>query len=352
MGIRKQIIDASSTGSGANANRASAAAEKRMGVVEGAVAGSIEDILMRPEVLGLLPLELGARVKVRDKAAMFEAMLLLQKMKSAPPTPANQMFSVPPDLREAGFQMGKNGGRVPTASAGEMIVAPPRGILRNPGSEAGFQMGGGIPGQDFGRYSTDLTVQNRGLVPSPGGGDAMDIIVRTPQGGRRDGRNPLVPAGAGIGTFIGAKLLYDQFNRNGDVMPSSEERLPQTSEGDSLPATPPSGANEYTEAADRLLDKRFGGRRMAPPRPESELWATSGERSMDYELRPGTPQANTRDALLDAGVEPGRAEGIARGIVSMTQMEHDAVIGNTDARRQRLQDGIQQRRNQRMGSYR
>lgn len=349
MGIRKQIVDAASTGTGANANRASAAAEKRMGVVEGAVAGSIEDILMRPEVLGLLPLELGARVKVRDKAAMFEAMLLLQKMKSAPPTPANQMLSVPPDLREAGFQMGRNGGRVPTESAGELIRRGPTDILRNPGAEAGFQMGGDIPPQSFGRYSTALSVQNRGLVPSPGGVD--DIFIRTPQNGRRPGRNPLVPAGAGIGTVVGAKLLYDALNKNGDVMPSPEERLPQTSERDSLPATPPSGANEYTAAADRLLDKRLGGRQMAPPRPESELWATSGERSMDYELRPGTPQANTRDALLDAGIEPSRAEGIARGIISMTQMEHDAVTGNAGARRQRLQDGIQQRRNQRMGSY-
>jgi hypothetical protein len=341
MGIRKQIVDAASTGSGANANRASAAAEKRMGVVEGAVAGSIEDILMRPEVLGLLPLELGARVKVRDKAAMFEAMLLLQKMKSAPPTPANQMLSVPPDLREAGFQMGRNGGRVPTSSAGEMIVAPPRDILRNPGSEAGFQMGGDIPPQSF--DPTGLS------VPGP-----RDISVRQSPRRRSRGVNPLLVAG-GAAALAAGKYGYDWATSPGDLTDQAgEEKVPATSDQTQYDRVPQQ--QDMSRLAADLLDKHFAGQPLQQParkpaRPESQLWASQGERSMEYELRPGTPQANTRDALLDAGVEPNRAEGIARGVVSMTQMERDAVLRNSSPRRQRAADEIQQRRDSRMGSY-
>lgn len=84
---------------------------------------------------------------------------------------------------------------------------------------------------------------------------------------------------------------------------------------------------------------------MLPPREESALWNTQGERSMQYQLRPGTPQANTRDTLVAAGVEPIRAEKIARGLAAMTTAERDAVVGNAGNRMQQERDAITARRN-------
>lgn len=356
MSTRDNIVRGAKAGSGANRKRATEAASRRFDTVEG-LAPELSDILLRPEVLGLMPDSLASKVKLGDQSAMFEATQYLLKMRDVPQTPANRMLSRLPDLREAGFQMGPRGGRVPVDSAGELIVAPSRQVLRHPGSEAGFQMGGSIPPQTF--EPTALS------VPEPG---AIDVR-QTPR--RTGGINPLLPGG---GLFLAgaAKGVYDALRDQQGVVAAPEERVPQTSEGDQLPPTPPASPpapkenagppamqkpSELSAMAASMLRERFGKHTenkppaRKPPRPESELWQTQGERSMEYELRPGGPQANTRDALIDAGVEPGRAEGIARGTVAMNPMERQAVIDNSGPRRQRAADQIRQRRDARMGGY-
>lgn len=131
-------------------------------------------------------------------------------------------------------------------------------------------------------------------------------------------------------------------SRNGTLVGSGPYRsfIPPQSAGVSIyPEENVSGA----PADDILAQPDEMG--MYPPRDESELWNTQGERSMQYQLRPGTPQANTRDTLVAAGVEPTRAEKIARGLISMTTAERDAVVGNAGNRRQQERDQITARRN-------
>lgn len=73
------------------------------------------------------------------------------------------------------------------------------------------------------------------------------------------------------------------------------------------------------------------------------------ETNSAYALKPA--QQRTLDALLDAGIEPSRAEAIARGQRSLTQAEERAIIANGPARRQRDMDMMEQRRRARMGAY-
>lgn len=73
------------------------------------------------------------------------------------------------------------------------------------------------------------------------------------------------------------------------------------------------------------------------------------ETNSGYALKPA--QQRTLEAMLDAGLDPVRAEQIVRGQRSLTQQEQRAIIANGPARMQRQQDEITTRRNARMGAY-
>lgn len=73
------------------------------------------------------------------------------------------------------------------------------------------------------------------------------------------------------------------------------------------------------------------------------------ETNSGYALKPA--QQRTLEAMLDAGLDPVRAEQIVRGQRSLTQQEQRAIIANGPARMQRQQDEITNRRNARMGAY-
>jgi len=343
------VTGAEAAGSGAaNRTRSVNAARSRVNQM-GDVLGITSDILKNEEVMKTLPEDLQARLRLGEPAAMLEATMHVMRRGGIPKNiPRDRALSKFPG-GEAGFQMGKDGGRVPVASAGELIPAGQRGLVRNPGAEAGFQMGGDLPPQNF-----DPT----GLVPRSGG----PLSIRTQPRRRGRGLNPLGMAAGAAATLAAGKYIYDTVARDSD--PSSVDVEPEArDEGASQEDSLPDVEQQMTElqaTAARLLDGlqrspqaqpegQYGGRR--PPRPNAELWATQGERSMDYALDPNSPQGRTLSVLLDAGISPERAEGIARGIVSMTQMEHDAVIGNGAARKQRMQDGIDARRRERMGAY-
>jgi len=329
------IMKGADAATGANRARATGNAARRAEDMGNAMFDAAAPILMQPDVLAALPSDLAARIKLGDPAAVLEGMSYVARSGKIP-------RSIPSDRQlarnnfpgpESGFQMGMYGGRVPTDSAGELIPAGSREVLRYPGAEEGFQMGGGVPPQQFDPMGLS--------VPPPG-----SIAVRqTPRGGRQGSSWPLV--GGAIGAAAGGKLLYDALQGD-EVQVQPEEATPETSENDSLPPVDQQMQEVQAQAA-AVVDQMMGRTqsRRKPPRPEGELFATQGERSMEYELRPGTPQARTRDVLLDAGVEPERAEGIARGIVSMTEMERRAVIENGPARAQRASSEMQDRRRMR-----
>ena len=344
------IFRGADASTGANRARATENAARRYDAVADAGFDDLTPVLLQPEVLASLPRDLAAKIELGDRDAVMEGVLRVLSSGRVPQ-------SIPADMQiarnnfpdgNAGFQMGRHGGRVPTDSAGELIVSENRSLVRNPGAEAGFRLQGDLPPQDF--DPTEISVV-----------DARPIAVRE-MDRRRPGFNPLGTAlGAGA-TLAAGKVIYDAASRGNDspgvdVIPESRDDGASQEEG--LPELDQQ-MTELQSTATRILDglrkgprspqsDPYGGR--LPPRKESELWATQGERSMDYALDPNSPQGRTLATLLDAGIEPERAEGIARGVVSMTQMERDAVINKGAARKQRTQDGIDARRRSRMGAY-
>jgi len=323
---------------GANKARAQAGAASRASAVGDAMFDAAAPVLLRPEILDSLPADLASRIRLGDPQAVLEGIMHVGRSGKIPqnlPKDTQLARNNFPDA-DAGFQRGAYGGRVPTDSAGELIPAGSRLLARNPGAEAGFQMGGSIPPQDF--PSSALTVQRGGAISVP-----------PRQASGKGGGIPIGPlVGGGIAAGAVGKSIYDAFRT------ASEEAVPETSEAGTLPDVQ-QPVSEIQSLASKILDEMQGASAKPtsrkPPRPESQLWSTQGERSMEYELRPGSPQARTRDVLLDAGIEPERAEGIARGIVSMTEMERRAVIENGPARMQRSEDEIRNRRNARMRGY-
>lgn len=346
LGQLENVIAGADASSGANRGRAVDGARRRATEMGNVMFDAAAPVLMQPDVLASLPKDLAARIKLGDPDAIMEGIMYVGRSGRVPQ-------NIPRDTQiarnnfpgaEAGFQMGANGGRVPVDSAGELVVAGNRSLSRNPGAEPGFSWDGNAGPQVF--DSTSLSVPRRGEIS----------VRQAPRGGNGGGSKwPWIGAGAGVAA--GGKVLYDSLSSGeGDVQVKPEESVPDTSEEGTLPAVDQQMTDLQAQAR-AIVDRMVGNQppatapRRKPPRPESELWQTQGERSMEYELRPGTPQANTRDVLLDAGIEPGRAEGIARGIISMTEQERRAVVGNGAARSRRTQDQIDERRAARMGNY-
>ena len=337
----RNLLRGADAADGANAARAAQNAKRRAKNVGEAMFDDVSPVLMNPEVLATLPADLAARVKLGEPSAILEGVSYLMRSKGIPRNiPADaQLSRMPYPGAEAGFQRGEYGGRVPTDSAGEMIVRPETGMTGNPGAEAGFRVDG-VPDQVF--DPTGLVPLNRGMVPYV---DAIDVQMR-PR--RRDGSS--LPWLIGGGTAVAAGLGNYLTRDGSDVAVAPEENVPEMMD-EGLPPAPSYSQQDVDAAVSAIMSDYERQMGMEPARPEGELWGSQGERSMEYALGPDTPQARTRDALLDAGIEPRRAEAIARGQMSMTQMERDAVIGNSGARRQRMSDQIQSRRNARMGSY-
>lgn len=345
----RNILRGADASAGANAARAAQGATRRADVMGDVLLDNVGDILMRPEVLAELPADLASRVRLGDNAAMLEAMMQIMGRGNVPRNiPAGRMLTPPPGA-EAGFVRGNAGGRVPVQSAGELIPAGPRDVLRYPGAEAGFQMGGSVPPQVF-----DAT----GMIPSPGRPSGLIPTGSPSMPRRQDGFNPLIPFGAGAAAGLGvagaAKYLTDDAAEPSidvfldDVDNSAPEAAPGKAASPSVEVVPeesvPARPDENLPpvAAKKVSDPEASAvlRRMMPK--------TSGP---SFKFGPNDPQARTYRALLDAGIEPQRALDIAQMRASMTQMEHDAVISNSGPRRQRERDAIQRRRDARMGAY-
>ena len=121
------VTGAEAAGSGAaNRTRSVNAASSRVNQM-GEVLGITSDILKNEEVMKTLPKDLQARLQLGEPAAMLEATMYVMQGGGIPKyIPRDRALSKFPG-GEAGFQMGKDGGRVPVASAGELIPAGQRG---------------------------------------------------------------------------------------------------------------------------------------------------------------------------------------------------------------------------------
>lgn len=325
--------DASSAGA-ANANRASAGAARRAGVVGNAMLEAVVPVLMQDDVFNSLPRHIQDGLRSGDPQAAIEGAMYIGRSGKIPQDiPRDQALQpFPGPGGEAGFQMGANGGRVRTDSAGELIQDGPRGLVRNPGAEAGFQMGGGVPPQNF--DPTELS------VPGPN-----SISIRTPQRQSPRGVNPLMAGGAmaaaGLGGYAaGSAAGGPMVNYIADWLGDPVDVVPE-SRTDGAPDVQIQRKRNYPAGDTQHLSKR--------PRPASSPQSQPAEPQFEYGET--DPMRTTYNTLLDAGVDPSRAEGIARGQLSMTQMEYDAVIRNSGPRRQRMQDQIDRRRDARMGGY-
>ena len=330
--------DASNAGA-ANANRASAGAARRAGVVGNAMLEAVMPVLMQDEVFNSLPRHIQDGLRSGDPQAAIEGAMYIGRSGRIPQNiPRDQALQpFPGPGGEAGFQMGANGGRVRTDSAGELIQDGPRGLVRNPGAEAGFQMGGGVPPQNF--DPTGLSVPGPGsIVARPQGSG-----VRFQQRNSPRGVNPLMAGGAmasaGLGGYAAGNAaggpmvnyIADFLGDPVDVVPESRTDGAPDVQIQRKRVSPATNTMHSARAA-RVAAGRQGG----PPSVGNG---------------PGDPLTRTYNTLLDAGIEPARAAAIAQNKASMTQMEYDAVIGNGDARRQRMQDQIEIRRAGRMGGY-
>ena len=319
------VTGADAAGSGAaNRTRSVNAASSRVNQM-GEVLGITSDILKNEDVMKTLPEDLQARLQLGEPAAMLEATMHVLQSGGIPKyIPRDRALSKFPG-GEAGFQMGKDGGRVPVASAGELIPAGQRGLVRNPGGEAGFQMGGDIPPQNF-----DQT----GLVPMSGG--PLSIRMQPKRQGR--GINPLMVGAGAAAAAAGGKTIYDYMRDGLDVDVAPEESVPEDTSGTELgqseePTVTPSQRSDLDTAVAEIMAMR----RSQKPFPYAET--------------PLDPQYRTLMTLIVAGIDPTRADLISKGKLSMTEMEHRAVIENGPARNQRMQDEIQGRRNERMKGY-
>jgi hypothetical protein len=323
------ITGAEAAGSGAaNRARSVGAAARRVDQM-GEALGVASDIIKNPEVMASLPEELRARVQLGEPAAMLEATMRVMRGGGIPQNiPRDRSLSKFPG-GDSGFQMGAHGGRVPVASAGELIPAGQRELMRNPGGEAGFQMGGDIPPQNF-----DPT----GLVPQSGGPLVPYVDVRTRPRRQDRGINPLMIGAGAAAAGVGGKMIYDYMRDGSDVDVAPEESVPEDTSGTELgqieePAAMPAQRSDLDAAVAEIM----AARRAQKPFPYAET--------------PMDPQYRTLMTLIDAGIEPTRADLISKGKLSMTEMEQRAVIENGPARNQRMQDEIQGRRNERMRGY-
>ena len=157
-------------------------------------------------------------------------------------------------------------------------------------------------------------------------------------GRKARGVNPLLVAGGAAAAGVGGKMLYDYMNSGEEVDVSPEESIPEDTSGTELgqreePAATPSQRSDLDTAVAEIMAMR----RSQKPFPYAET--------------PLDPQYRTLMTLIDAGIDPTRADLISKGKLSMTEMEHRAVIENGPARNQRMQDEIQGRRNERMKGY-
>lgn len=322
----------------ANANRASANAARRADAVGDAMLEAVYPVLMDSGVFESLPdhIKIGLRSSDPQEVtnAAIEGTMYIGRSgripQNIPRDRALQPFPGPGG--EAGFQMGANGGRVRTDSAGELIQSGQRGLVRNPGAEAGFQMGGGVPPQNF--DPTGLS------VPGP-----SSITIRTPPRQSPRGVNPLMAGGAiaaaGFGGYAAGNAAGGPMvNYITDWMGDPVDVVPE-SRTEGAPDVQIQRKRNYPAGDTQHLSKKT--------RPASSQAVQAADPQFEYGET--DPMRTTYNTLLDAGVDPRRAEGIARGQLSMTQMEYDAVIRNTGPRQQRMQDQIDRRRDARMGGY-
>ena len=284
------VTGADAAGSGAaNRTRSVNAASSRVNQM-GEVLGITSDILKNEEVMKTLPEDLQARLQLGEPAAMLEAtMHVLQS------------------------------GGIPK------YIPRDRALSKFPGGEAGFQMWGDLPPQNF-----DPT----GLVPMSGG--PLSIRMQPKRQGR--GINPLMVGAGAAAAAAGGKTIYDYMRDGLDVDVAPEESVPEDTSGTELgqseePTVTPSQRSDLDTAIAEIMATR----RAQKPFPYAET--------------PLDPQYRTLMTLIDAGIEPTRADLISKGKLSMTEMEHRAVIENGPARNQRMQDEIQGRRNERMKGY-
>jgi len=340
MGRFNKILDnvrkGAEASTGANKARATSNASRRASEMGDAMFDAAAPILMQPEVLASLPKDLAARISLGDPEAVMEGIRYVGRSGKIPQNiprdtqVARNSFPGP----EAGFQRGGYGGRVPTDSAGEMVPAGGRAMTRNPGAEAGFTVDG-IGPQQF--DPTGLTVQDRA------------IQIRTPQRQTPRGTNPLATglaaAAAGAGGYYAGQqiggpavdVFADMLGDPVDVVPEARDEGAPKVRAATRRQEPAIGFMSASSAVDQALSA--GGQQ-----------ASAGN-APQFKYGDSDPMKTTYYSLLDAGIDPARAEGIARGRMSMTQIERDAVIRNSEPRRQRQRDEIEKRRNERMGGY-
>ena len=284
------VTGADAAGSGAaNRTRSVNAASSRVNQM-GEVLGITSDILKNEEVMKTLPEDLQARLQLGEPAAMLEATMYVMRSGGIP-----------------------------------KYIPRDRALSKFPGGEAGFQMWGDLPPQNF-----DPT----GLVPMSGG--PLSIRMQPKRQGR--GINPLMVGAGAAAAAAGGKTIYDYMRDGLDVDVAPEESVPEDTSGTELgqseePTVTPSQRSDLDTAIAEIMATR----RAQKPFPYAET--------------PLDPQYRTLMTLIDAGIDPTRADLISKGKLSMTEMEHRAVIENGPARNQRMQDEIQGRRNERMKGY-
>jgi hypothetical protein len=330
------IIAGADTASGANRARALGGASRRATEMGDVLFDVAAPVLMQPDVLASLPADLAARIKLGDADAVMEGYLEVMSSGRVPqniPRDTQIARNNFPDA-SAGFQVGAYGGGVPYDSAGDLVVAGSRSLSRNPGAEAGFTVDG-IGPQQF--DPTGLAVQNRA------------IQIRTPQRQAPRGTNPLATglaaAAAGAGGYYAGQqiggpavdVFADMLGDPVDVVPEARDEGAPKVRAATRKQKPAIGFMSASSAVDQALSA--GGQQA------------SASNTPQFEYGDSDPMRTTYYSLLDAGIDPARAEGIARGRMSMTQIERDAVIRNSEPRRQRQRDEIERRRNERMGGY-
>lgn len=201
----------------------------------------------------------------------------------------------------------------------------------------------------------------RGVIPHPGMGGPRDLILRQP-----DQRSLSDMAQAGIaaaaaagGGYMAGRSAYDLLPGNGPAVPSIEAATVAddavTSGGTEDLAAETSPPPVVTPTTEEPAEPPLADVSVRPNAQPAGLPKRPGpdtgfiETNSAYALKPA--QQRTLEALLDAGIEPSRAEAIARGQRSLTQAEERAIIANGPARRQRDMDMMEQRRRARMGAY-
>lgn len=198
---------------------------------------------------------------------------------------------------------------------------------------------------------TGLAVIGRGGRGVPVGGPAggpRGMIVRpsAAAGGGDFARGMGAGLAAGAGGFLVGRGAYDMLSDGEDATVANDDPAVVSGGTEDLAAetSPPPTVEPTADEPDSPAPAKVAG---LPRRPGPDTGFI--ETNSAYSLKPA--QQRTLDALLDAGIEPSRAEAIARGQRSLTQAEERAIIANGPARRQRDMDIMDQRRRARMGAY-